>query len=169
MKITTTNLDYSFETGMVNPPEGLFYIEMDQAPPGRVEAVIVCSAGGSGELLFICSFLLSLATYYLIAGLKLTLSQMLCRCEWNVTMTRSAALRSPYGFAQACIAQFTCQLRNTFSWTRRSGWALFFCPSTFDKLGHRRISFPNKPEWTFTKCECQPRECIWGVILLRVL
>lgn len=24
------------ETGMVYPPEGLFYIEMDQAPPGKL-------------------------------------------------------------------------------------------------------------------------------------
>lgn len=30
-----SNLDYSFETGMVYPPEGLFYIEMDQAAPGK--------------------------------------------------------------------------------------------------------------------------------------
>uniref|UniRef100_A0A3Q3F1E2 Phosphoinositide-3-kinase regulatory subunit 3 n=1 Tax=Labrus bergylta TaxID=56723 RepID=A0A3Q3F1E2_9LABR len=28
-----SNLDYFFETGMVYPSEGLFYIEMDQAPP----------------------------------------------------------------------------------------------------------------------------------------
>lgn len=30
-----SNLEYSFETGMVYPPEGLFYIEMDPAPPGK--------------------------------------------------------------------------------------------------------------------------------------
>lgn len=39
-------------------------------------------------------------------------------------MARSCALSSPSGFAQACIAQFTCQLRNTFRWTRRSGFLL---------------------------------------------
>ncbi len=33
---------------MVYPPEGLFYIEMDQAPPGKLglKAAIVWSAGG---------------------------------------------------------------------------------------------------------------------------
>lgn len=38
-------LDYSFDTGMVYPPEGLFYIEMDQAPPGKLglKAAIVWS------------------------------------------------------------------------------------------------------------------------------
>ena len=40
-------------------------------------------------------------------------------------MARSWVLRSPSGIAQACIAQFTCQLRNTFLWTRRSGLPLF--------------------------------------------
>lgn len=43
----------------------------------------------------------------------------------NVAMDRSCALRSPSGIAQACIAQFTCQLRNTFRWTWRSGFASF--------------------------------------------
>lgn len=45
--------------------------------------------------------------------------------DQNVLMDRSCALRSPSGIAQACIAQFTCQLRNTFRWTWRSGFASF--------------------------------------------
>lgn len=45
--------------------------------------------------------------------------------DQNVVMDRSCALRSPSGIAQACIAQFTCQLRNTFRWTWRSGFASF--------------------------------------------
>lgn len=45
---------------MVYPPEGLFYIEMDQSPPGKLglKSAIVWSAGGSGNLLF--AFLLLL-------------------------------------------------------------------------------------------------------------
>lgn len=45
--------------------------------------------------------------------------------EQKVAMDRSCALRSPSGIAQACIAQFTCQLRNTFRRTWRSGFASF--------------------------------------------
>lgn len=50
-KDSNINLEYSFESGMVYPSEGLFYIEMDQAPPGKLglKAAIVCSAvGGEG-------------------------------------------------------------------------------------------------------------------------
>lgn len=39
-------LDYSCETGMIYPPEGLFYIEMDPAPPGNTNYCSHCLSFG---------------------------------------------------------------------------------------------------------------------------
>lgn len=83
-KDNKSNLDYSCETGMVYPPEGLFYIEMDQAPPGKlgVKASHCLICGGSGNVLF------PFFCFLLFAGIisgdvsdKADIWQLQCRCR----------------------------------------------------------------------------------------
>lgn len=64
------NLDYSSETGMIYPPEGLFYIEMDQAP-GKLglKPAIIWSAGGRGAF-YQCPAFFFLFSYRLISVSK---------------------------------------------------------------------------------------------------
>ena len=112
---------------MVYPPEGLFYIEMDQAPPGKLglKAAIVWFVGGRNvsktafAIFPACAIISSNACY------KVDIVKCAAGADQTVVMEKSCALRSPSGIAQACIAQFTCQLRNTFRRTWRSGFASF--------------------------------------------
>lgn len=145
---------------MIYPPEGLFYIEMDQAP-GKLglKPAIIWSAGGRGAF-YQCPAFFFFFSYLLV---KLTSEKIMCRCRQSVAMVRSSVLRSPSGIAQACIAQFTWQLRNTFRRTRRSGLPLFFCLGTYGKLWQgctAALRCPTKPKRHVPKRVRQRKECI---------
>lgn len=137
---------------MVYPPEGLFYIEMDQAPPGKLglKAAIVWFVGGRNvsktafAIFPACAIISSNACY------KVDIVKCAAGADQTVVMEKSCALRSPSGIAQACIAQFTCQLRNTFRRTWRSGFASFL----LSQQRTPRISVLHPPETKMTRNRC---------------
>lgn len=58
----------------------------------------------------------------------------------GVVLSEPPPSSSSSGIARARIAQFTCQLRNTFRRTWRSGSPPFFCPSAHGRVGQAGAS-----------------------------